>query len=1066
MNGGHPHPAPLWQKGLPSLVIAFFLAGFPLLLADGGLGYLLDIRAQNRERAVFRELEDRLQRLLALRNPDHVLRRTLRRLGGLADRDRDPIGRAGRLANALVRKYPRLFTITVFDAAGRQRFQVGGRESRRVGERLLALLKEYQAGRRGMQAIIQPVFAEYLGCGSLQNRVRRVLVSDWALISPTRRKNWFFQHWGKGFTLFAQVHREGFSPTLGVEWALRRPSPGPDRLDLIDAERLHLRTPQDPETDRTVLTVMARLLREPLAHFAGHARLWVTAAVTPQFHLLISRPFDPAHDFADTRGPFRGAALILFLAAWAVAWWWLVATPPPWVSLRWKLLALFLLTAGLPLAILACLLAAWLREREELATFRAEAEAHQVLETLEDRFPQVRRYLENRFQRVLAAANLRSPTGRTRLLDSLAGFIASTYSRGARLLGTASQDLQITPSGLERTPRGDLTTRLLHTILNHIRGENRKEDQMLRMQLGVGVEQAIGTSFDTMIDHLTEQEGRLSPISFGTVEGWIVFRTLTDPRGEPDYLVAMQWNLDNLETLFLDRFLPRKPLDDGTRLLAIGWEVVGRAPTATHGSPSPQEHLSQAGGTGSPDSPPQPFQRFYRVYPRYRLSPRFQRFFRGVAIRQRPMTRTLDWNGQPHLVAARPGEAIPSYGLFALKPLAPLYREIEDMKWRAGVFALLSLGFTSLLGLFLARRFLGPVGDIARAVGAVQFERYSHRIPPQDPDELGDLAVLFNRMAESLGEVSVARSVQEDLLPQEALQVGTVAVFGRSRPATDLGGDYFDYLARPDGRVLVVHGDVTGHGVPSALGMAIAKGVFNLLGNGEAAPMDVLAGINGVMLRTLRRKRAMTLALLAIDGATGEALLLNGGNPYPIRLPHGGKPAFLTSRGQMIGMSARLRVTPETFRLEQGDRLIFYSDGLVESLEGLARPGTAAIAAGGATAGTALPTGMTRDGNDARHGGRHEAPVSRPAKGPPGTGGSPGTDHGPTPPEAAPASAYDTFLDFVANLPDLPLQSFVQALLERHPALAAGGEQPDDFTVVVVERVAPLLAPDREKTVS
>lgn len=109
----------------------------------------------------------------------------------------------------------------------------------------------------------------------------------------------------------------------------------------------------------------------------------------------------------------------------------------------------------------------------------------------------------------------------------------------------------------------------------------------------------------------------------------------------------------------------------------------------------------------------------------------------------------------------------------------------------------------------------------------------------------------------------------------------------------------------------------------------------------------------------------------------------------------------------MISRSARLRVTPESFRLKEGDRLIFSSDGLVESLEG------------------SLPAG---------------APAE--------------------------ATAYDAFLGYVSGLPDLPLERFVQALLDRHPALAAGRDQPDDFTVVVVERTTAVLAPDPGKTVS
>ncbi|HVD12287.1 MAG TPA: SpoIIE family protein phosphatase [Gaiellaceae bacterium] len=178
-----------------------------------------------------------------------------------------------------------------------------------------------------------------------------------------------------------------------------------------------------------------------------------------------------------------------------------------------------------------------------------------------------------------------------------------------------------------------------------------------------------------------------------------------------------------------------------------------------------------------------------------------------------------------------------------------------------------------------------------------------------------------------------ADSMQHSLLPSErpkaeGLDVGAVYA---SSARMDVGGDVFDFLELGDGRLAVVLGDVTGHGVDAAADMAMAKFVFRSLAREHPEPGDFLAAANEIVLEETGEGKFITLLYLAVDGRKGELVCASAGHPPPRIVPAGGSPVPLRVRGLALGIAEAQTYAAERVRLEPGDAVVLYTDGLPEA---------------------------------------------------------------------------------------------------------------------------------------
>ena len=176
-------------------------------------------------------------------------------------------------------------------------------------------------------------------------------------------------------------------------------------------------------------------------------------------------------------------------------------------------------------------------------------------------------------------------------------------------------------------------------------------------------------------------------------------------------------------------------------------------------------------------------------------------------------------------------------------------------------------------------------------------------------------------------------AMQSSLLPRTqprlpGLQVGAVYA-----PSTrvEVGGDVYDFLELADGRLAVVLGDVTGHGIDAAADMAMAKFVFRSLAREHPEPNDFLTAANEVVLGEIGAGKFITLLYLTVDPETGELACASAGHPPPRLLEPGKAPEPVQVAGLALGIEGGQSYETARLRLEPGAIAVLYTDGLPEA---------------------------------------------------------------------------------------------------------------------------------------
>jgi serine phosphatase RsbU (regulator of sigma subunit) len=177
-----------------------------------------------------------------------------------------------------------------------------------------------------------------------------------------------------------------------------------------------------------------------------------------------------------------------------------------------------------------------------------------------------------------------------------------------------------------------------------------------------------------------------------------------------------------------------------------------------------------------------------------------------------------------------------------------------------------------------------------------------------------------------------ADTMQRSLLPRglpevEGLDVGAVY---ESSAQVDVGGDVYDFLTLPDGKLAVVLGDASGHGVAASADMALAKFVFRSLVRLYPDPGELLAQANEVALGELASGAFVTMVCLTVDPATGHVSAASAGHP-PIRvLSPEGTVGALAPSGLALGIEADQEYEQADTTLQPGAALGLFTDGLIE----------------------------------------------------------------------------------------------------------------------------------------
>ena len=178
-----------------------------------------------------------------------------------------------------------------------------------------------------------------------------------------------------------------------------------------------------------------------------------------------------------------------------------------------------------------------------------------------------------------------------------------------------------------------------------------------------------------------------------------------------------------------------------------------------------------------------------------------------------------------------------------------------------------------------------------------------------------------------------ADTMQRSLLPHEEPQVEGIELgeVYASSARVDVGGDLYDFLVLEDGRLAVVLGDVTGHGVDAAADMAMAKFVFRSLAREHPEPGRFLAAANAVVVGEIAPGKFITMLYLTVDPRTGEIACASAGHPRPRIVLPDGTVRPLEARGLALGIEPGQEYAEERASLAPGAAVVLYTDGVVEA---------------------------------------------------------------------------------------------------------------------------------------
>lgn len=184
-----------------------------------------------------------------------------------------------------------------------------------------------------------------------------------------------------------------------------------------------------------------------------------------------------------------------------------------------------------------------------------------------------------------------------------------------------------------------------------------------------------------------------------------------------------------------------------------------------------------------------------------------------------------------------------------------------------------------------------------------------------------------------LREQEEACRFQRALFPETTPKIAGYVIDGMCLQLRAVGGDWYDYFNISDGMCGVSLGDVCGKGMAAALLMAAARALFRRAAFGSSSPGEVLNRTNTSLLKQLPDDRYVTMVFLILDASTGVSTIANAGHPYPILIRH--RPGTNTSMVNTAN-GFPLGVWPGSYeemqvKLEPGDRLLIYSDGVLEA---------------------------------------------------------------------------------------------------------------------------------------
>ncbi|MCL2011123.1 MAG: SpoIIE family protein phosphatase, partial [Synergistaceae bacterium] len=280
-------------------------------------------------------------------------------------------------------------------------------------------------------------------------------------------------------------------------------------------------------------------------------------------------------------------------------------------------------------------------------------------------------------------------------------------------------------------------------------------------------------------------------------------------------------------------------------------------------------------------------------------------------------------------------------------PEDELFENIERHSRRVMLLLFAACVTISALIRLLLNHFVNkPLDYLSRKAEEIGAGNLTTSIQLNTRDELGSLAKTLERMTADIreyisrlntaaAELAVAAEIQASMLPSVPPSFsgrGEFDVRASMLPAKEVGGDFYDFFMLDDGRLAVLVADVSDKGVPAALFMVVARTLIRNAAHLDSDLGGVFAAVNNRLCENNKVGMFVTAFMAVLDLSDGTVTCVNAGHNQPCIRQAGARFEFLKTRaGFVLGGMENTRYTEERLRLDAGDCLFLYTDGVTEA---------------------------------------------------------------------------------------------------------------------------------------
>lgn len=283
-------------------------------------------------------------------------------------------------------------------------------------------------------------------------------------------------------------------------------------------------------------------------------------------------------------------------------------------------------------------------------------------------------------------------------------------------------------------------------------------------------------------------------------------------------------------------------------------------------------------------------------------------------------------------------------------PKKDALRAIQELIRKSFLLFLMIISITTVIGLVASGTLTKSLTLLFEATRKIAEGHFDMRITVKSNDEIGSLAHSFNAMSQEVsrllqetsekarmeGELKTAKTVQETLFPKDKASLGGMNIVGHYEPASECGGDWWHY-SQVGRKVFLWIGDATGHGAPAALITSAARSAATIIENLNLDPSLAMNLLNQSVYDVSKGQIMMTFFLACYDPDTNTLTYANASHEAPLLMRKGdgviSKKTLIPLNevvNPRLGEARDTKYKQFVMKLQEGDRLFFYTDGLAD----------------------------------------------------------------------------------------------------------------------------------------